>query len=146
MILKNEKNKSLRHAKGSVMAEAALTIPILVGISFVIIEFGNVLYLSNSINQIGRSAARYASVTLSYTQQDLINASGASSIIKDVSKLTLTISPTIGTTRSVGTTITVTAQYSYTPILNPFALLNSSNSWAPTVKSVAVARCEVAGT
>ena len=119
---------------------------VFLGILFFLIEFGLVLNLTNSLNQIARTTARYASVTTSYTQQNLVTASGASSILPDVSKLTLTISPTIGTARSVGTTITVTAQYSYTPILNPFALLNSSNSWAPTVKSVAVSRCEVAGT
>ena len=132
-----------RSCNGSLMAEAALVIPMLVGISFVIIEFGNVLYLTNSLNQISRSAARYASVTSSYTQQSLITASSASSLLPDVSKLTLSITPAPGASRNIGATITVTARYNYTPIINPFGLLNSNTSWAPKIKSTSAARSEV---
>ena len=132
-----------RSCNGSLIAEAALVIPMLVGISFVIIEFGNVLYLTNSLNQISRSAARYASVTSSYTQQSLITASSASSLLPDVLKLTLSITPAAGASRSIGAVITVTAQYSYTPIVNPFGFFNSNKSWAPKIKSSSVARSEV---
>ena len=138
-----QKKLITRSSKGALMAEAALMIPILLGVTFFMIEFGNVLYLSNTLNQIARSAARYASVTSSYTQQSLISQSGASSLLKDVSKLTLTITPAPGAARSVGATITVNVQYSYTPVINPFGLLNSNHSWAPTIKSASVARSEV---
>ena len=140
MFLRKISNRSCR---GSLIAEAALVIPILVGISFVIIEFGTVLYLTNTLNQIARSAARYASVTSSYTQQSLISASSASSLLPDVSKLTLNVTPAPGASRAVGATITVTAQYNYTPIVNPFGLFNSNRSWAPVIMSSSVARSEV---
>ena len=140
MFLRKISNRS---CKGSLIAEAALVIPILIGISFVIIEFGTVLYLTNTLNQIARSAARYASVTPSYTQQSLISASSASSLLPDVSKLTIDVTPAPGASRTVGATITVTAQYNYTPIVNPFGLFNSNQSWAPVIMSSSVARSEV---
>ena len=139
------RNFFLNHStRGSIMGEAALIIPILLGVTFFIIEFGNVLYLSNSLNQISRTAARYASVTPAYTQQGAINASGAMTLVSDINKLTLTITPAPGTARSVGETITVSVQYNYTPIINPFGLFNSNQSWAPIVKSSSTARSEVA--
>ena len=125
------------------MAEAAIIIPLLVGVSFFIIEFGNVLYLTNTLNQISRTAVRYASVTPVYSQQDLVNVSGAMSLLPDVSKLTLTISPTPGSQKSVGAQITVNVQYAYTPILNPFGFFNSNNTWAPIIMSASVGRAEV---
>ncbi len=138
----SKKNISNRSEKGAVIAEAALVLPLLLAVLFFIIEFGIVLYLSNSLNQIARTAARYASVTTSYTNQDLVNYTMASSILPNVNNLSLTSSPS---SRMVGDAITITVNYTYTPILNPFGLLYSSNSWSPTVRSVSVARAEVAG-
>ena len=135
-------NKFRSH-NGSVIVEAAFMIPILVGITFFIVEFGNVLYLTNSLNQISRTAARIASVTPSYTNQLLIDGSGASSLLRDLSKFTLIINPPSGTSRSVGAQISVTAQYNYTPIINPFGLLSSNQAWQPILMSVSVARSEV---
>ena len=140
MFLRKISNRSY---KGSVMAEAALVIPLLLGITFVIIEFGNVLYLENTLNQIARSAARSASVTPSYTQEELIDTSMASSLLPDVSKLTLTVVPAPGTARSIGASITVTALYSYTPLVNPFGFFNSNTSWIPQIKGVSTVRSEV---
>ena len=125
------------------MAEAALMIPLLLGITFVIIEFGCVLYLSNTLNQIARTISRYASVTSSYTQQELVDASGASSLLPDLSKLTLNITPSPGAAKQVGSTITVTVKYNYTPIINPFGLFNSNQPWAPVIMSASVTRSEV---
>lgn len=133
-----------RSSKGSLIVEAAILIPILLGVAFFIIEFGNVLYLSNTLNQIARSAARYAAVTPSYTQQDLITASGASKVLPNVSKLTLNITPAPGAAKTVGTTITVTVSYSYIPTINPFKLFNSNEKWAPVINSASIARAEVA--
>ena len=132
-----------RSHDGSIMVEAALMIPILLGVTFFIIEFGSVLYLANTLNQIARTAVRYASVTPSYSQQDLIDAAGANTLLKDVSKLTLNITPAPGAAKSVGTTITVTVSYTYIPIINPFKLFNSNQSWAPVIMSASVARAEV---
>ncbi|OGI08909.1 MAG: hypothetical protein A3I68_03465 [Candidatus Melainabacteria bacterium RIFCSPLOWO2_02_FULL_35_15] len=132
-----------RVIKGSVMAEAAILIPILLGVTFFIIEFGNVLYLTNTLNQISRTAARYASVTPSYTQQGIIDASGASSLVPDISKFTLTVTPAPGVQRSVGSTITVEVQYDYIPIINPFGFFNINQDWVPVVRSSSVARSEV---
>lgn len=132
-----------RAVKGSVMAEAAILIPILLGVTFFIIEFGNVLYLTNTLNQISRTAARYASVTPSYTQQGIIDASGASSLVPDISKFTLTVTPAPGVQRSVGSTITVEVQYDYIPIINPFGFFNINQDWVPVVRSSSVARSEV---
>lgn len=138
------KNYFKRKNTGSVLAEAALTIPLIAAITFFIVEFGNVLYLSNSLNQITRSAARFASVTPSYTNSQLIQASGAQNILPNVSRLTLNITPASGTQRNVGATITVTAQYNYTPIINPFKLLDSNYPWMPQIMSVSTSRSEVA--
>lgn len=132
-----------RSNKGGVLAEAALTIPLLIGVTFFIIEFGNVLYLTNSVNQIARTAARFASVTPTFTNQDIITASGAMNILPDIARLNLTVNPAGGAQRAVGATITVTAQYNYTPIINPFGLLGSNQIWAPVVRGTAIARSEV---
>ena len=133
-----------RSKNGSVMVEAALVIPLLVGVTFFIIEFGNVLYISNSLSQVARTAARYASVTPAYTQQGAYDASGASSLLKNAStKLTLTITPSPGTAKVVGTKITVSVKYSYTPLINPFGLLGSNKKWAPVLNSASVSRSEV---
>lgn len=133
-----------RSPRGSVMTEAAFVIVLLIGITFFMIEFGNVLHLTNTLSQISRSAVRYASVTPFYTQEDLVNASGANILLQDVSKLTLTINPNLGAEKEVGTQITVNVQYTYTPILNPFSFFNSNQSWAPLIMSASVARAEVA--
>jgi Flp pilus assembly protein TadG len=132
-----------RSIQGSILAEAALAIPLVVAALFFIIEFGNVLYLNNSVNQISRSAARYISVNSTYTNQDLINVSGAMNIVPNLERLTFTITPQSGAQVRVGDTITVTAQYNYTPIVNPYRLLFLNNSWTPTVRSVSVIRSEV---
>ena len=134
-----------RTFKGSVMVEAAILIPIFVGITFFIIEFGNILYLTNTLNQIARTGARYASVTSSYTQQGIVDASGASSLLPDISKFSLTITPPPGIQKSVGTTITVQVQYNYIPIINPFGFFYSNQTWVPVVRSSSVARSEVSG-
>ena len=125
------------------MVEAAILIPILLGVTFFIIEFGNILYLTNTLNQISRTAARYASVTSSYTQQGIIDASGASSLLPDISKFTLTITPVPGAQRNVGSTITVEVQYNYIPMINPFGFFNVNETWAPVVRSSSIARSEV---
>ena len=127
------------------MVEAAIFIPILIGITFFMIEFGNVLYLTNTLNQVSRATARYASVTPSYTQQQLVDSSGASSLVPDISKFTLAITPAPGVQKSVGSTITVEVEYSYTPIINPFGFFNINQTWAPKVKSSSIARAEVSG-
>ena len=122
------------------MAEAALVIPFLVGITFFVVEFGNVFYILNGLSQTARNAARFASVTPSFTQQQLVEASGASSLLPEVSKMTLTIRPNIGAQRSVGSAITVNVQYNYTPLVNPFGLFNVSSPWAPVLRTTSVVR------
>lgn len=131
-----------RSYKGAVMAEAALVIPLLIGITYVITEFGNVLYISNSLNQVARTMARYAAVTQNYTNSSLLTSSGASSVL-DTSKITITITPAAGASRNIGDTITVSLVYSYTPIVNPFRLFNSNSSWAPNIRTSAISRSEV---
>lgn len=138
------KNYFKRRNTGSVLAEAVLTIPLIVGITFFIAEFGNVLFLSNSLNQITRSAARFASVTPAYTNNQLIQASRAQNILPDVSRLTLNVTPASGAQRNVGATITVTAQYNYTPTINPFRLLDCNSPWMPQIMSTSTSRSEVA--
>ncbi len=133
----------LRSLHGSILAEAALAIPLVIAALFFIIEFGNVLYLNNSVNQISRSAARHISVNSTYTNQDLINISGAMNILPDVGKLTFAITPQSGAQIRVGDAITVVTQYNYTPIVNPYRLLFLNNSWAPAVRGVSVIRSEV---
>jgi len=123
--------------------EAALVIPLLIGVTFFVFEFGNVLYISNTLNQISREAARYAVVTPNFTEEELINATKAQELVPDIERLTITIEPPIGTTRSVGTTVTINVEYDYTPIINPFGFFNSSNKWAPKIRSSTVARSEV---
>lgn len=148
MINKTKIKKNLnglfgRTHYGSVLAEAALVIPILIGVTLFTIEFGRVIYITNSINQVARSTARIASVTTSYTTSQLINSSGAMNLLPDVSRLTLTITPAPGSARTIGTRITVTAQYNYNPIVNPFGILNSGSPWAPVIKSTSVTLSEV---
>lgn len=131
-----------RSIRGAVMAEAALVIPLLIGITYVITEFGNVFYISNSLNQVARTMARYAAVTQNYTNAGLLSSAGASSVL-DTTKIAITITPAAGASRSIGDTITVSLTYSYTPIVNPFRLFNSNNSWAPSIMTSAISRSEV---
>lgn len=131
-----------RSSKGAVMAEAALVVPLLIGITFVITEFGNIFYISNSLNQVARTMARYAAVSQNYTNSGLLSSAGASSVL-DTSKIAITITPAAGASRSIGDTITVTLTYSYTPMINPFRFFNSNANFAPTIKTSAVSRSEV---
>ena len=134
---------SNRSARGGILVEAALAIPILTGLTFFIVEISNVLFLTNSLNQVAREACRYAVVTPSYTKEGLITASGAKQLIPNISKLTLNIDPVPGTNRNAGTKITVNVEYNYTPIINPFGIFNSDKLWIPSIKSSAVGRSEV---
>lgn len=137
-------NKSpSRSKRGGVLVEAALVIPILAGITFFIIEISNVLFLMNSLNQVAREACRYAAVTQSYTEEDLITASGARTLLPDTSRLILNIDPAPGTSKNVGTKITVSVEYNYTPMINPFGIFNLDRTWLPSIKSSSVARSEV---
>lgn len=137
-----EKKLLTRKRSGAVMAEAALVLPILIGITFAITELGNILYISNSLNQLARTIARYASVSQNYTNAGLLTQSGAASIV-DTSKVTLTISPAAGASRNVGDQISVTLRYAYTPIVNPYRLFSSSATWISSISSSAVSRSEV---
>lgn len=134
----------IRSKKGAVMAEFALSIPILLTILFFIIEFGNILYLSNTLNQVARSAVRYAAMNPSATTTQLATAAGASSSLPNATDLTLVVSPTAGTSRSVGDTITVTASWNYTPFINPFGFLSPGTAWSPSIMTTAIGRVEVA--
>ncbi len=140
--MKPMKSLFRRNKNGAVMAEAALVLPILIGITFAITELGNILYISNSLNQLARTIARYASVSQTYTNNGLLTQSGASSIV-NTSNVTLTISPAAGASRNVGDQITVTLRYAYTPIVNPYRLFNSTATWISTISSSAVSRSEV---
>lgn len=137
------KRKYIRSNKGSVLAEAAIIIPLILGLLFFIIEFGNVFFLTNTLNQISRTTARYASVTSSYTMQDLINQSRAGSLLPDISRFNLTIDPAVTSVKNVGTTITINVQYNYLPIINPFGFFNSNQNWQPVLRASSVARSEV---
>ena len=132
-----------RAQSGAVLAEAAIIIPLILGLLFFIIEFGNVFYLTNTLNQISRTAVRYASVTSSYTTGDLITQSMAGSLIPDIARFTLAIDPAPTSPRNVGTTITVSVQYNYLPIINPFGFFNSNQEWMPVLRASSVARSEV---
>ena len=136
-------NNLNRSTKGGILVEAALVIPILTGITFFIVEVSNVLFLTNSLNQVAREACRYAVVTASYTKEDLITSSRANELLPDVSRLTLNIDPAIGANRNAGTKITVNVEYNYTPIINPFRIFNLNKSWIPSIKSSSVGRSEV---
>ena len=137
-----KKFNSTRSHKGAVMAEAALVIPLLIGITFVITEFGNILYISNSLNQIARTMARYASVSQNYTNAGLLSSAGAGSVL-DTTKISITITPAAWAARSVGDTITVSLTYNYTPIVNPYRFFNANSNWAPNIRTSAISRSEV---
>lgn len=131
-----------RSIKGAVMAEAALVIPLLIGITFVITEFGNILYISNSLNQVARTMARYAAVSQNYTNNGLLSSAGASNVL-DTTKISITITPAAGAARNIGDSITVSLSYNYTPMVNPFRLFNSNATFAPSIMTSAVSRSEV---
>lgn len=139
------KNKNTRNEKGVVMAEAALTLPLLAGILYIMFEIGNVFYLSNSLNQIARTAARYAAINQSYTDSSLLTFAlthESSTTIPHSSNVSISVSPTPGT-QSVGDTITVTLTYAYTPLVNPMGLLSPGSTWAPSIMATAISRAEV---
>ena len=143
-LFANYRDKHHRQNKGNVFAEAVVILPIIVAIAFFIVEFGNVLYLINSVNQIARSAARYASVTANYgDENDLLTSVNASSLVPDSSLLSLAITPAPNTTRALGDQITVTVTYAYTPVLNPFNIIDSSTSWAPMITGTCIASTSI---
>lgn len=136
-----------RNKRGAVLVEFALAVPLLLGILFFIIEIGNLFYLSNSLQQIARTSARYAATTESYSLtelKDYATKHGSTNyVIPDISKLSVSITPAVGT-QAVGDTITVTISYTYSPlILNPMNFFGSGSSLAPTLKGIAASRAEV---
>ena len=136
--------KNIRSRKGNVMAEAAIVIPLLMGIIFFIVEFGNVLYISNTLNQVARTGARYASITAGYTQSGVESAAGGSTLLSMADTLlTTTITPSPGTAIAIGDSILVMVSYMYIPTINPFSLIDATTSWSPVLKSTAVIRSEV---
>lgn len=138
-----KKYKIIRSKKAVVLAEFALSIPILLGFMFFIIEFGNVFYLTNSVNNIVCNAARYAAIYPNATETILKDKAGASDALDNPALLTLSVTPVPGATRTIGDPIIVTATYSYTPTFNPLILFSATDTWNPNITGTAVSRVEI---
>jgi len=132
---------------GAVLAETALILPIVLGVTFAVIEFGRIFYYVNSLNHICRASARYASIGPNYTTTRLKTLSNATTLIPSAITITLTVSPTTGTVRLVGDLITVTASIPFDPVFPDFIKLftgGTSTMWPTTLTVRATNRVEVA--
>lgn len=122
------KSPFTRTVKGAILTEAALLIPLLAFISFCILEFCNILYLMNTLNFISQYSSRYAAVNPNADYSEILNATHVNKLLPDSSNLTINISPSPGNSRSIGSKITTTLSYNYTPLINPFVFFNPGSS------------------
>ncbi len=135
-----------RNSSGAIAAEAALMIPIIAGIIFCVIEFGRIYFYINGLSQIARSSASYVSTGPQYTTNELKTLTKANKIISDTNTLTLTLTPTTNSARSVGDLVTVVASIPYESIFPDFAMVFSGgavNMWPTEITVTAINRVEV---
>ena len=136
----------LNHKKfgklGSATLELALTLIILLNVTYGTIEFGQYFYVKNQVQGAAREGAR-AAVTSGAAQSDVTSAiSGVMSVAGlSGSGYTVTTSPTNIATAASGASITVTVQCTWGTVgsgYRPFSLIGSSK----VVKGTAVMRKE----
>ena len=136
----------LNHKKfgklGSATLELALTLIILLNVTYGTIEFGQYFYVKNQVQGAAREGAR-AAVTSGAAQSDVTSAiSGVMSVAGLTnSGYTVTTNPTNIATAASGASITVTVQCTWGTVgsgYRPFSLIGSSK----VVKGTAVMRKE----
>jgi Flp pilus assembly protein TadG len=136
----------LHHKKfgrlGSATLELALTLIILLNVTYGTIEFGQYFYVKNQVQGAAREGAR-AAVTSGATQTDVTNAiSGVMSVAGlSGSGYTVTTSPASVSSATSGSSITVTVQCTWGTVgsgYRPFSLIGASK----IVKGTAVMRKE----
>ncbi len=135
----------VRSNSGAALAEAAISIPLLVAIMLFVIEVGRFMYISNCLTQAANTAARYAAVHESYSSSDLVNyatVQGMSYTIPNPENISIDLSPDEGT-QMVGDIIIIMLTYDYSPLVNPFILLPGEYSWPPPLMATAKSRAEI---
>ena len=129
-----------RRTKGNAVLEVALTLPVVLALSFGCVEFGYFFFVKNSIQGAAREGAR-ASITPTATNADVTtavtNAMTAAGL--NNSGYTVTTSPTNVSGLASGTAITVTVQCTWGAVgVRPLGLIGTSK----LVKGVTVMRKE----
>ncbi len=100
-----------RHC-GSVIVEFALILPMLLLLTFGILQYGIIMNASNSLTQISREGARFAALNPSDDDKikTRIQAVCSTTPIK-YSDLKIDINPPLAAARTSGTAVTVTVTY-----------------------------------
>jgi Flp pilus assembly protein TadG len=132
MIFRTGKNWSCRRQRGLAMVEFALTVPVLLLLTFATFEFGNFLIEYNTLNDGVRNAARYvAGAALAGTDDVLVTGSAWTTLVAQGTNLAVygnlagsgtALLPSLRgsditvTQDTVNNNITVVAAYPYVPL------------------------------
>jgi Flp pilus assembly protein TadG len=125
--------------KGAAAVEFALLLPVLMLITFGIIEFGFIMYDLQILTNASREGAR-AGVVIPYLDDTAIKLVVENSASKLVSFKTSTITTTTGVCTTPGGLLMVSVEYDYNflvPLMFPFV-----NGGKKTLNPVTVMRCE----
>jgi Flp pilus assembly protein TadG len=114
-----------RDERGAAMVEFAMILPLLVLLTFGIIEFGVAFNASSSVSQASRAGGRTAAIFSTDPQLEF-NAAQAAATALDVSPNSITGTPTICVSKFVAGADPCTSQYSSGPIpvIHPGAVGN----------------------
>lgn len=147
----------MRKANGQLLVEAAIILPLLLGLVFCIVDFSRAIYTKNTLNQAARSGARTAAVTspLSPTAPAPLSlaagepaetmkrnlASGIpadETVLYEIKILDASGAPITGTVSS-GNEVIVTLTYSNFPMITPaykLLALMSGTSYRPSSATI----------
>lgn len=129
-----------RTRRGNATLELALTLGILLSLTFGTIEFGHFFFVKNTLQGAAREGARAAipggasNTDVTTAVNNTLTAAGL-----DSTKYTVTISPSDVTTATPGTAVSVTVQGTWGTVgLRPLGLISSTKA----VRGAAVMRKE----
>src|SRR5688500_6814462 len=137
LIGASKRNATYRR-RGNAVLEVALTLPVVLALSFGCVEFGYFFFVKNSIQGAAREGAR-ASITPTATNTDVNTAVSNSMTAAGLqsSGYTVVTSPSNVSGLSSGTAITVTVQCTWGAVgVRPLGLIGTSKP----VKGVTVMR------
>ena len=104
-----------KHARGAALVEMALVLPILLLLTFAVVEYGWLTFRASQVNQAARHGARIA-VRPAATAEEVEDAVAAIMDGAGLTDYTLTITPEDPAESEVGETVNVVVSVDYGPI------------------------------
>lgn len=121
-MAKNPRNilKLLKNNSGSTFIEFGILAPILITLSFAVIDFGRMMWLNNTVEHVAAEGARYAAVRGS-NKASPVNADQVTTYVQDradgVPAADMNISVTWSPDNGPGGSVTVVVIYDYEYII-----------------------------